>query len=64
MSFRFRDGSQVNGVPVERAVALITDWIAARSNESPSASVSRAIVRSIASRVRQIHGPSWVSPPA
>jgi threonyl-tRNA synthetase len=38
VSFRFRDGSQVNGVPVDRAVALIADWIAARSNESPSAS--------------------------
>ncbi|HEV7649618.1 MAG TPA: threonine--tRNA ligase [Actinophytocola sp.] len=37
VSFRFRDGSQVNGVPVERAVAVISDWIAARSNESPSA---------------------------
>ncbi|MGH3761940.1 threonine--tRNA ligase [Actinophytocola sp.] len=38
VSFRFRDGSQVNGVPVDRAVALIVDWIAARTNESPSAS--------------------------
>jgi threonyl-tRNA synthetase len=38
VSFRFRDGSQVNGVPVARAVSLITDWIAARTNESPSAS--------------------------
>jgi threonyl-tRNA synthetase len=37
VSFRFRDGSQVNGVPVDRAIALITDWIATRSNESPSA---------------------------
>ncbi len=38
VSFRFRDGSQVNGVPVERAVSIIADWIASRSNESPSAS--------------------------
>jgi threonyl-tRNA synthetase len=38
VSFRFRDGSQVNGVPVDRAVSLIVDWIAARTNESPSAS--------------------------
>ncbi len=38
VSFRFRDGSQVNGVPVERAVSLIADWIAARTNESPTAS--------------------------
>ncbi|MPZ80047.1 MAG: threonine--tRNA ligase [Actinophytocola sp.] len=38
VSFRFRDGSQVNGVPVDRAVEIITDWIGRRSNESPSAS--------------------------
>jgi threonyl-tRNA synthetase len=38
VSFRFRDGSQVNGVPVDQAVSLIVDWIAARTNESPSAS--------------------------
>ncbi|HEY0449043.1 threonine--tRNA ligase [Actinophytocola sp.] len=38
VSFRFRDGSQINGVPVDRAVSVIADWIASRSNESPSAS--------------------------
>ena len=28
MSFRFRDGSQVNGVPVADAVAAIAAWAA------------------------------------
>jgi threonyl-tRNA synthetase len=37
VSFRFRDGSQINGVPVERAVAAITDWLARRENASPNA---------------------------
>ncbi|HEV2779219.1 MAG TPA: threonine--tRNA ligase [Actinophytocola sp.] len=37
VSFRFRDGSQVNGVPVARAVEAIEGWIARRENASPSA---------------------------
>jgi threonyl-tRNA synthetase len=37
VSFRFRDGGQVNGVPVDRAVELITEWIARRENASPTA---------------------------
>jgi threonyl-tRNA synthetase len=37
VSFRFRDGSQLNGVPVAQAVAAITQWAAGRSNVSPSA---------------------------
>ncbi|MGH3620203.1 MAG: threonine--tRNA ligase [Sciscionella sp.] len=37
VSFRFRDGTQVNGVPVERAVTGIVDWLARRENASPSA---------------------------
>ncbi|HET9117247.1 MAG TPA: threonine--tRNA ligase [Pseudonocardiaceae bacterium] len=37
VSFRFRDGSQVNGVGVEDAVAAIAGWIARRENRSPSA---------------------------
>ncbi|NUS45037.1 MAG: threonine--tRNA ligase [Mycobacteriaceae bacterium] len=36
VSFRFRDGSQRNGVPVERAVELVAEWIARRENASPS----------------------------
>jgi threonyl-tRNA synthetase len=37
VSFRFRDGSPLNGVPVAQAVAAITQWAAGRSNVSPSA---------------------------
>ncbi|GAC48257.1 threonine--tRNA ligase [Gordonia aichiensis] len=36
VSFRFRDGSQVNGVPVADAVRLIDEWVSARRNESPT----------------------------
>ena len=36
VSFRFRDGTQVNGVPVDDAVRVIDDWISARRNESPT----------------------------
>jgi threonyl-tRNA synthetase len=37
VSFRFRDGSQINGIPVEEAVAGVTGWIAQRVNSSPTA---------------------------
>jgi threonyl-tRNA synthetase len=37
VSFRFRDGSQINGVAVEDAVSAITGWVARRENRSPSA---------------------------
>jgi threonyl-tRNA synthetase len=37
VSFRFRDGSQINGIPVDEAVTTITDWIAQRVNSSPTA---------------------------
>ncbi|MFC0069582.1 threonine--tRNA ligase [Umezawaea endophytica] len=37
VSFRFRDGTQVNGVPVEKAVDTIVDWVARRENSSPTA---------------------------
>ncbi|MFI9386531.1 threonine--tRNA ligase [Kutzneria sp. NPDC052558] len=36
VSFRFRDGSQVNGVAVEQAVEAVVDWIARRENASPN----------------------------
>ncbi len=35
VSFRFRDGSQINGVPVGQAIDAIADWIASRRNISP-----------------------------
>ncbi|WP_425577612.1 threonine--tRNA ligase [Nocardia callitridis] len=37
VSFRFRDGTQVNGVPVAEAVATVVAWIANRENDSPTA---------------------------
>jgi threonyl-tRNA synthetase len=37
VSFRFRDGSQRNGVPVGEAVEQIVAWIARRENASPTA---------------------------
>ncbi|GAB2965810.1 threonine--tRNA ligase [Saccharothrix stipae] len=37
VSFRFRDGTQINGVPVERAVETVVDWVARRENASPTA---------------------------
>ena len=42
VSFRFRDGSQLNGVPVESAVATLVDWVRRRENTSPDAEVFRA----------------------
>jgi len=37
VSFRFRDGTQINGVPVEKAVDTIVTWIQRRENSSPTA---------------------------
>jgi threonyl-tRNA synthetase len=37
VSFRFRDGTQINGVGVEDAVSAITGWVERRENRSPSA---------------------------
>jgi threonyl-tRNA synthetase len=37
VSFRFRDGTQINGVPVEDAVSAIVGWVVRRENRSPSA---------------------------
>ncbi|SDC94841.1 threonine--tRNA ligase [Rhodococcus tukisamuensis] len=37
VSFRFRDGTQVNGIPVDTAVEAISGWIARRDNASPTA---------------------------
>ena len=36
VSFRFLDGSQINGVPVDAAVETISEWISAKRNEQPS----------------------------
>jgi threonyl-tRNA synthetase len=37
VSFRYRDGTQRNGIPAEQAVAEIADYVARRVNESPNA---------------------------
>ncbi|SDL74270.1 threonine--tRNA ligase [Tessaracoccus oleiagri] len=37
VSFRYRDGSQRNGVPVDQAVAEIVEFVRSRSNQPPSA---------------------------
>ncbi|WP_433555062.1 threonine--tRNA ligase [Pseudonocardia xinjiangensis] len=42
VSFRFRDGSQLNGIPVADAVATVVDWIASRNNTSPTGDVFAA----------------------
>ena len=42
VSFRFLDGTQVNGVPVEEAVELISTWVAERTNEQPTEELIRA----------------------
>lgn len=36
VSFRFLDGTQINGVEVEKAVDIICDWVASRNNEQPN----------------------------
>jgi threonyl-tRNA synthetase len=37
VSFRYRDGSQRNGVPVAEAVEQVAAWVAARHNTDPTA---------------------------
>ena len=37
VSFRFRDGTQLNGVPVDEAVVAIDEWEESRRNDSPTA---------------------------
>jgi len=41
VSFRYRDGSQRNGVPVAEAVEQVTAWVAARHNTDPTAEQAR-----------------------
>jgi len=45
VSFRFRDGGQINGVPVADAVAAVAGWIERRENASPSAEALETVVR-------------------
>ncbi len=36
VSFRFLDGTQINGVPVDEAVSLVTEWVRERINDQPN----------------------------
>ena len=36
VSFRFLDGTQVNGVPVETAINVIEAWVRERNNAQPT----------------------------
>jgi threonyl-tRNA synthetase len=44
VSFRFRDGGQINGVPVADAVAAIVSWIERRENDSPTEDALRSVL--------------------
>ncbi|MFA1416544.1 threonine--tRNA ligase [Corynebacterium diphtheriae] len=44
VSFRFLDGTQVNGVPVDKAIGVITQWISSRNNEQPSEETVKKLV--------------------
>ncbi|WP_426707018.1 threonine--tRNA ligase [Corynebacterium auriscanis] len=44
ISFRFLDGSQVNGVPREKAVDLIANWIGERRNTQPTKAEVEALL--------------------
>ena len=44
VSFRFLDGSQVNGVPRDRAVELIAQWIGERRNTQPTKAEVEALL--------------------
>jgi threonyl-tRNA synthetase len=44
VSFRFRDGGQINGVPVAKAVDAIVSWIERRENDSPTADALRSVL--------------------
>lgn len=45
VSFRFRDGGQINGVAVDTAVEAIAEWVTRRENASPSTDAVEAILR-------------------
>jgi threonyl-tRNA synthetase len=42
VSFRYRDGSQRNGVPLDEAVAHVLDVVRSRANAGPSAGAAGA----------------------
>ena len=44
VSFRFRDGTQLNGIPVDDAVVAIDEWEESRRNDSPTAETMQAVI--------------------
>ena len=56
VSFRFRDGTQINGVPVAQAVDAIDGWILSRSNTSPTAAEFSDLVPPVESTEEEPHG--------
>jgi threonyl-tRNA synthetase len=44
VSFRFRDGGQINSVPVADAVEAVAGWVARRENASPTAEALGAVL--------------------
>ncbi|WP_026361275.1 threonine--tRNA ligase [Amycolatopsis nigrescens] len=44
VSFRFRDGGQINSVPVDAAVEAIVNWVQRRENRSPNAETLGAVL--------------------
>lgn len=47
VSFRFLDGTQVNGVPTALAVELISEWIAQRRNDQPTSTEVEARIAAL-----------------
>ncbi|MFI5562491.1 threonine--tRNA ligase [Amycolatopsis japonica] len=45
VSFRFRDGGQINGVSVDDAVEAIAGWVQRRENASPTVAGLEAVLR-------------------
>ncbi len=56
VSFRFRDGSQINGVPVGQAVDAIADWIASRRNVSPEKDIFAGALEKVGWKELQVSG--------
>ncbi|GAB11103.1 threonyl-tRNA synthetase [Gordonia araii NBRC 100433] len=50
VSFRFRDGTQLNGVPVDDAVVAIDEWEESRRNDSPTAETMSVVLEAARKR--------------
>ncbi|WP_084614487.1 threonine--tRNA ligase [Nakamurella lactea] len=58
VSFRFRDGGQINGIPVAAAVDAIVDWVARRENREPTAEAFDALAATAATASDAADGPA------